>query len=98
MQFTPKTIISKDAFLNELDEVKRLGYGKDDEESELGLRCFSVPIYNRLGNIIAALSLSTSIFRCNTAEAEAKLIGEIREAADKISELIGFNKQAKQAD
>ncbi len=98
VQFTPKTIISKDAFLNELDEVKRLGYGKDDEESELGLRCFSVPIYNRLGNIIAALSLSTSIFRCNTAEAEAKLIGEIREAADKISELIGFNKQAKQAD
>ncbi|WP_392562947.1 DNA-binding transcriptional regulator KdgR [Orbus sturtevantii] len=92
IQFTPKTIMSKEAFLAELDKVKQCGYGKDDEESELGLRCFSVPIYNRLGNIIAALSLSTSIFRCNTAEDEQKLIDELNKTAAKISELIGFNK------
>ncbi|WP_082209465.1 IclR family transcriptional regulator domain-containing protein [Gilliamella apicola] len=67
-QYIPKTITSKDAFLAELDEVKRCGYGKDDEESELGLRCFAVSIYDRLSNILAALSLLTSIFRCNTAE------------------------------
>ena len=89
---------SKEAFLAELDEVKRLGYGKDDEESELGLRCFAVPIYNRLGNIIAALSLSTSIFRCSTAEDEAKLVSEISQAAAKISELIGYNNQSKSSD
>lgn len=98
IQYTPKTITTKKAFLAELDEVKRCGYGKDDEESELGLRCFAVPVYNRLGNIIAALSLSTSIFRCKTAEDEAKLVNEISQSAAKISELIGYNKQEKSSD
>lgn len=93
VQYTPKTIMSKEAFIAELNEVKQCGYGKDDEESELGLRCFSVPIYNRLGNIIAAISLSTSIFRCSTAEDELALVAEIQKTAAKISELIGFNKQ-----
>lgn len=93
VQYTPKTIMSKKAFITELDEVKRCGYGKDDEESELGLRCFSVPIHNRLGNIIAAISLSTSIFRCSTTEDELALVTEIQKTAAKISELIGFNKQ-----
>ncbi|WP_392563548.1 DNA-binding transcriptional regulator KdgR [Orbus wheelerorum] len=92
VRFTPKTIMSEEAFLAELEEVKQCGYGKDDEESELGLRCFAVPIYNRLGNIIAALSLSTSIFRCSTIEDEQKLVDDLNKAAAKISELIGFNK------
>ena len=57
-----------------------------------------MPVYNRLGNIIAALSLSTSIFRCNTAEDEANLVNEITQSATKISELIGFTKQSKSSD
>ncbi|WP_392558915.1 DNA-binding transcriptional regulator KdgR [Orbus mooreae] len=92
VQFTSKTIMSKQAFLAELEQVKQCGYGKDDEESELGLRCFAVPIYNRLGNIIAALSLSTSIFRCSSLEDEQKLVAELHATSAKISELIGLNK------
>ncbi|MCX8727659.1 hypothetical protein J3U63_07665 [Gilliamella sp. B2838] len=52
-------------------------------------------MYDRLSNILAALSLLTSIFRCNTAEDGVKLIIKINQYAAKISELIGYNKQAK---
>lgn len=88
--YTPKTILNKHDFLEELKQVKIVGYGKDDEESELGLRCFAVPIYNRHGSIIAALSLSTSIFRCNTAEDEASLVNKLHQTASFISKNIGF--------
>lgn len=92
-QYTPKTILNKELFLAELESVKQVGYGKDDEESELGLRCFAVPIYNRLGTIIAALSLSTSVFRCNTEEAERDLVKQLHQTAAKISKNIGFTEE-----
>lgn len=89
VQYTPKTILTAKQFLEELEKVKVQGYAEDNEETELGLHCFSVPIYNRMGSIIAALSLSTSIFRCNK-ENEKEFIDKLHIAAAQISKKMGF--------
>lgn len=41
---TDKTITDPDVFLEELAEVRRLGYAVDDNEQEIGVRCFAVPV------------------------------------------------------
>ena len=54
---TTRTIITREAFLEEIAAVRDRGFALDDEESDLGVRCVSVPIL-RDGTSIAAISIS----------------------------------------
>ncbi len=60
---TNKTITSISELLTELKKVRRLGYAVDDEESRDGLRCLAVPIKNREGIVVAALSITAPTSR-----------------------------------
>lgn len=68
--------------LEELDEVKREGYGCDNEEAEMGLTCYAVPLLNSEGMPIGAISISgpTTRLRANKKPYLAKL----NEAAEAI--------------
>ena len=57
-RFTPKTICSREKLLKSLELVRRRGYGIDDEEIELGVRCIGAPIFNEDRWAIAAVSVS----------------------------------------
>lgn len=59
--FTQKTANSiKDAkqLLEELEQIKEIGYGCDNEEAEVGLSCYAVPLLNAEGLPVAAISIS----------------------------------------
>ncbi|KZN13849.1 IclR family transcriptional regulator [Marinomonas sp. TW1] len=58
-QLTENTILDKDAFFNELERVKERGYAVDDEENEAGISCVSVPVFNKDGMPIYAISVSS---------------------------------------
>lgn len=88
-QYTPNTIATAKRFIEELDLVKSQGYAEDNEETELGLHCFAVPIYNHMGVVTAGLSLSTSIFRCDET-VKHNLIAALHATAAEISRKIGF--------
>ena len=88
---TAKTHRSIDSLLVELKEVKDLGYGVDNEEQEEVLRCIAAPIYDRLGNVIAGLSLSFPTLRY-TPEKFEKYVSLLQEAAAKVSEKLGYTK------
>lgn len=45
-QFTPHTIISPACYLQELEEVRRLGYATDMEEQLIGVACVGAPVFN----------------------------------------------------
>ncbi len=51
---TPRTIALAQA-------LREQGYGADDEEQEEGLRCLAAPVFDRFGNVAAALSISSRI-------------------------------------
>lgn len=88
---TANTHPSVESLLTDLKEVKRLGYGVDDEEQEEGLRCLAAPIYDRLGNVIAGISLSFPTLR-HTPEKFDVYIQLLKNAADQISSKLGYSK------
>ncbi|WP_421856401.1 DNA-binding transcriptional regulator KdgR [Marinomonas sp.] len=88
---TDKTHRSIDSLLEELKKVKEQGYGVDNEEQEEGLRCIGAPIYDRLGNVIAGLSLSFPTLRY-TPEKFDRYVGLLQNAATKVSEKLGHSK------
>lgn len=57
-KFTENTITDKEQFYKNLKKYKELGYALDDEEIEVGLWCLSVPIFNSLGVVELAISVS----------------------------------------
>ena len=88
---TAKTHRSIDSLLAELEEVKKQGYGMDNEEQEEGLRCIAAPIYDRLGNVVAGLSLSFPTLRY-TEEKFETYTSLLKEAAAQVSEKLGYVK------
>ena len=83
-KYTKSTITSFDELKAELDLVKEKGYAIDCEEKEVGLTCFGVPILDRKGNAVAAISLSGPTSRMMDGDFEGK-INTIRRVAAEIS-------------
>lgn len=88
--FTEKTLRNIDDYLQHLVLVREQGYAEDNEEMEAGLRCFAVPIYNRLGHIIAGLSLSLPLVRVQESEVP-KLVAKLHQSAAAISDQLGYH-------
>ena len=56
--YTPYTISDPEAFLEELEKIRRQGYAVDDMEQEMGLCCVGCPVLNSEGHAVMALSIS----------------------------------------
>tara|TARA_R110002096_G_scaffold52547_3_gene137205 strand:+ start:1751 stop:2587 length:837 start_codon:yes stop_codon:yes gene_type:complete len=57
-RFTANTVTSRETFVKTLGEIRKQGYGFDDEEHAIGLRCVAAPIFNEAREAIAGISLS----------------------------------------
>ena len=64
-QFTSKTITTKKRLLSELDAVKNNGYGQSRNEYGKDAAALAFPVFNGQGNVVAALSIQTTISRLN---------------------------------
>jgi IclR family transcriptional regulator, KDG regulon repressor len=86
---TDRTIINHDEFLKELTQVREKGYALDDEENEFGIRCLGVPIFDHLGQVAAAISISGPTIRM-TDERLQQLQPKILSIGKKISRRLGY--------
>jgi len=78
------TITDFEELLRELQLVREQGYAIDDEEYYEGVRCVAAPI--RAGKkIVAAVSITGSIFQITMKRINQKLIFLVTAAAEKIS-------------
>jgi IclR family acetate operon transcriptional repressor len=57
-RLSPHTITEPADYLKELSVVRAKGYSVDDQEGAVGIYCLAVPIQNRSGKVIGALSVS----------------------------------------
>ncbi|MDP4162260.1 MAG: IclR family transcriptional regulator [Bacillota bacterium] len=88
---TERTIVNKDRFLQELRQVKQQGFAFDHQENETGITCLAVPIFDHLGKIHAAASISGPTIRM-TAERMEHLQKLMIELGKQISAKLGFAK------
>lgn len=86
---TPKSITTPQRFLKELERVRELGYGIDDEENSLGVRCLGAPIFDGEGRVEAALGVSATVNQV-PSETVPKYSEMVKEAARKISAHLGW--------
>lgn len=90
---TSNTITDKVLLLDNLNSIRERGYSISNEENEDGLFCIAVPIYNRVSQVIAAVSISTLKIKIS-----AERIDEYKEyltmAALDISKKLGYAKES----
>lgn len=78
------TITSIDELFEELERIRKQGYAIDDEEYYEGVRCVAAPI-RAGGQIVAALSITGSIFSMTMERIDNELKGLVMAKAGKIS-------------
>jgi DNA-binding IclR family transcriptional regulator len=87
---TPKTITHPAKFLKELEKVRAQGYGLDDEENSIGVRCIGAPVYNAMGRVEAAVGVSGTVAMVSAATLP-KYIEAVKLAARRISARLGYS-------
>lgn len=88
-RFTEFTLVNEKDLKSDIEAIKDRGYAIDREENELGVICVAAPIYNHIGKIQYAISISTPKFRLD--ETKIELYGKaVEKTTKKISERLGY--------
>ncbi len=87
-RFTANTITGRERFARSLAEIRAQGYGSDDEEHAIGLRCVAAPIFNEAREAIAGISLSGPAARV-TDKRFGELAGLVQRTARVITREFG---------
>ncbi|WBG92364.1 DNA-binding transcriptional regulator KdgR [Pantoea piersonii] len=90
---TANTIVTREALIDVLDQVKAQGFGEDNEEQEEGLRCIAVPVFDRFGVVIAGLSISFPTIRFSE-EVKSDYVAMLHRAARTLSAEMGYHDYA----
>jgi len=82
--YSKNTITSISRLLEELENIRKQGYAIDNEEYYEGVRCVAVPVKSQ-GNVIAAVSVTGSIFTMQIERINDEILQLLIETAQKIS-------------
>lgn len=77
---TPHTVIRIEDVLTRIEACREDGYATSDEELELGVRSLAVPVFNRDGRTIAALSIAVRADRMSLSELKEAFLPTLRRA------------------
>ena len=88
---TRNSITELDKLEQELLHVRELGYARDNEELEMGVRCIAAGIYDDTGKLVAGLSISAPSGRMQDA-----WIAQLVATAGRISEALGYEQSASE--
>ncbi|NEX64632.1 IclR family transcriptional regulator domain-containing protein [Noviherbaspirillum galbum] len=82
--YTHMTVTSKDELLQELMTIRNQGFAVTENQFEIGLRGISVPVKNRHGVVLGALSVSMSVSGSSRAEAVARCVPLLQSTANTV--------------
>ena len=88
-RYTDNTITDAAQLKEHLAMVRSQGYVFDNEEHELGIRCVAAPVRDYTGKVIASISVAGPTLRM-TPERTQALVEPVQQAAQRISEALGF--------
>ena len=87
VQYTKNSLMQPEEVQKELKVIRSYGYAVDNEEREFGLVCVAAPIFNKQGEVIAALSVSGPTQRMPKDKVD-KVQMMLRQEAAKIQQAI----------
>ena len=88
-KLTYNTITSKTKLKKEIENVCKKGFALDNEETELGLICIAVPVFNDKKEVIVAVSLSGPSSRLNEIMIK-KIVTRLKEASSSITSKLDY--------
>ncbi len=91
-RYTNKTIVTRAALEAELAAIRKRGYSIDNEEMEEGVRCLAVPVFDRRGDCIGAMSVSGPTTRMTTERVEHLSVAALAIARE-LSGQLGFESE-----
>lgn len=92
-EFTPctaKSIVEISALQAEMAQIRTDGVAYNIDELAIGLRAVAAPIFDRSGNVIAAINVSGSQAVITDDRARNELSVRVRETADQITNLQSY--------
>jgi IclR family pca regulon transcriptional regulator len=87
--YTDHTLTSVDQLRQALLAARRDGYAIVDEELQVGLRSMAVPIQNRMGCVVAAISSGAHGHRISVQDMQTRFLPYLRAAAQELCLLLG---------
>lgn len=87
-RYREKTITTRADYEAELRRTLAQGFGQDREEFDDHIRCAAIPIFDRLNQVVAGMSVSFPSFRYDIAR-EPELVAMLRDASREISRQLG---------
>jgi IclR family transcriptional regulator, acetate operon repressor len=94
---TPHTLTSVAEVLADIESVRRRGYAIDNEENEAGVRCVGAAIYNSIGDVMGAVSISALTFLLSPDKVD-EAGHAVRSAAAEISATLGASVRREAAE
>ncbi|MFS0892715.1 IclR family transcriptional regulator [Microbacterium sp. 179-I 3D3 NHS] len=88
--FTPATITDLGVLEEQVTEIARTGYAKDQDEFALGRASVAVPIRGVDGSVLGAISIAGPTTAVRLDEREADLAATAIEVADRIGANLGY--------
>jgi len=92
-----KTITDKGTLEKELAEVREQGFALDREENEKDVCCIAAPIKNYQGKVIAAISISSPVYRIDINK-QNHLKEALIEITKKISKRLGYKEKSQKEE
>ena len=89
-KYTENTITDPSTLKAELEQVRLQGFGMDEQECEIGLRCISMPLLNYSGNVIASMSVFGNISDMDDCRIEKDIFPALKAATTTISSRLGY--------
>ena len=93
-RYNSRTITTREAYLEELERVRKVGYAMDNEEELNGVICVGAPIFNYTGYPCGAIWISGPKDRL-TKEIFRSTVDNIKEVVQSISAELGYSKNTK---
>ncbi len=83
--FTEHTMVSQDKLTKRLAEVRAAGFAWTIEEFQIGLNSVAAPVFNRAGEVIAAIHCHGPSYRFPTAANRNGIVAAVTAAARRLS-------------
>ncbi len=91
-RYTDGTVTSRSLLVDQVEQVRELGYAVAVDELEVGLTAVAAPIRNAHGDVVASMSVSGPTFRLDDQRVH-DVVRQLRAASEEVSHRLGWGRR-----